>query len=264
MLLAVDVGNTLIKLGAFSGDALQGSWRLSTPAARTPDELGLTLELLFNHHLHLEKPLEGVVVSSVVPRLNESLHYAFSRYFDQQPVFLKWNSGVVHLEVDDPTTVGPDRIADCLAGHRLFGGPLLTVNFGTASTFNLVSKEGAFLGGAIAPEMSASFQALVRSTALLPEVELNLPSSVIGRNTADNLQAGMVLGFLALVDGLIGRFRQEFSQPLKVVATGGRGAFFKEHLNCIETYEPYLTLHGLRLAWEKLQGSGSKRPRKKP
>lgn len=257
MLLAVDVGNTLIKLGAFSGKTLQGSWRLSTPAARTPDELGLTLKWLLDHHLRSNKPPQGVMISSVVPRVNESLSYAFSRYFEQEPVFLRWNSGLVPLEVDDPATVGPDRIADCLAGYRLFGGPLLTVNFGTASTFNLISKQGAFLGGAIAPELGASFQALVRSTALLPEVELNLPQSVIGRNTVANLQAGMVLGFLALVDGLIARFRRECASSLQVVATGGRGAFFKEHLSSIHSYEPYLTLQGLRLAWEQLRGAAS-------
>lgn len=254
MLLAVDVGNTQIKIGAFEGERLRGSWRLSTPVVRTPDELGLTLELLCRAQLQAVQAVEGVIVSSVVPRLNAPLAFAFGRYFRREPLFLHWDAGLVPLEVEDPTTVGSDRLCDCLAGYALFGGPLLTINFGTASTFNLVSESGAFLGGAIAPEMEAAFSALVRGTALLPEVELELPTSVVGKSTAENLKAGVVLGFLELVDGLIRRFRQAVRADLRVVATGGRGAFFQKHLAAIEVYEPNLTLIGLRLAWERLRG----------
>lgn len=252
MLLAVDVGNTTISLGAFDGDRLCGDWRLSTTATRTPDELGLMLNVLLSTHFD-PKQIDGVIVCSVVPHLNESLNYAFSRYFDKTPVFLNRDLELVPLLVEDPATVGADRISDCLAGYALFGGPLLIIDFGSASTFDLVSAAGAFLGGAIAPEMGAASYSLFQKTALLPEVELELPPSVIGKNTSDNLKAGVVLGFLDLVAGLIRRFNQEFDQPLKIVATGGRGAFYQEHIDAIEVYEPHLTLIGLRLSWERIR-----------
>jgi len=147
MLLAVDVGNTTISLGAFEGETLHGDWRLSTPSPRTPDELGLMLNVLFANQLRLER-ISGVMVASVVPRLNESLGYAFRKYFDCVPAFLTHRSGLVPLEVEDPASVGADRIADCLAGFARFGGPLLVIDFGTATTFDLVGEDGAFLGGA--------------------------------------------------------------------------------------------------------------------
>lgn len=252
MLLAVDVGNTTISLGAFRGKALVGDWRLSTWATRTPDELGLTLNALLNAHLDPAQ-IEGVIVCSVVPRLNESFSYAFSKYFNQTPLFVTQSMALIPLEVEDPSTVGTDRISDCLAAHALFGGPLLIIDFGSASTFDLVSESGAFLGGAIAPEMGAASYSLFEKTALLPQIELELPPSVIGKNTVDNLKAGVVLGFLGLVDGLIAHFQREFGQPLRVVATGGRGAFYQEHLSSIEVYEPHLTLIGLRLCWERVR-----------
>lgn len=257
MLLAVDVGNTTISLGLFEGETLLGDWRLSTTAQRTPDELGLMMTGLLRRHLDPEK-ISGVVICSVVPRLNESLSYVFSRYFDIKPVFLNNDLGLVPLEVDDPSAVGADRISDCLAGYRLFGGPLLIIDFGSASTFDLISESGAFLGGAIAPEMGAASHSLFKTTALLPEVELELPPSVVGKNTNDNLKAGVVLGFLELIDGLVGRYQREYPQPLKVVATGGRGAFYQKHLDSIEIYEPHLTLIGLRLTWEEVQQRGLK------
>ncbi len=253
MLLAVDVGNTTISIGAFEGATLHGDWRLSTPSPRTPDELGLMLNVLFANQLRLDH-ITGVMVASVVPRLNESLHYAFRKYFDCVPTFLTHRSGLVPLEVEDPASVGADRIADCLAGYERFGGPLLVIDFGTATTFDLIGADGAFLGGAIAPEMSAASASLFQKTALLPEVELDLPESVIGRNTSDNLKAGVVLGFLDLVAGLITRFRADYGAPLRVVATGGRGRFFTQHLEQISAYEPHLTLTGLRVAWGRLQG----------
>lgn len=252
MLLAVDVGNTTISLGAFDGQTLLGDWRLSTTAKRTPDELGVMIDGLLRRNLD-STAIEHVIACSVVPHLNEPLNYAFSRFFGKHPVFLNNALGLVALEVDDPTAVGADRIADCLAGFHLFGGPLLIIDCGSASTFDLVSDSGAFLGGAIAPEMSAASYSLFAKTALLPEVELTLPPSVVGKNTNDNLQAGVVLGFLDLIGGLIRRFELEVGHPLKVVATGGRGGFYQEHIEAIQVYEPHLTLIGLRLAWERMQ-----------
>jgi len=254
--LTVDVGNTTISLGAFDGQKLMGDWRLSTTAKRTPDELGVMIDGLLRRNLD-PKAIDHVIVCSVVPHLNEPLNYAFSRFFSKKPLFLNNALGLVALEVDDPAAVGADRIADCLAGFCLFGGPLLIIDCGSASTFDLVSDNGAFLGGAIAPEMTAASYSLFSKTALLPEVELTLPPSVVGKNTNDNLQAGVVLGFLDLIDGLIQRFKLEVDRPLKVVATGGRGGFYQKHIDDIEVYEPHLTLIGLRLCWERIQSGAT-------
>lgn len=252
MLLAVDVGNTTISLGVFKGERLLGDWRLSTQARRTPDELGAMIDALLHRQLD-PGAIQDVIACSVVPRLNEDLCRAFARFFDLTPQFLGNDLGLVPLAVDDPAAVGADRIADCLAGFELFGGPLLIIDCGSASTFDLISETGAFLGGAIAPEMSAASHALFSKTALLPEVELTLPPSVVGKNTNDNLKAGVVLGFVELIDGLIRRFKAEVGAPLRVVATGGRGGFYKSHIAAIEVYEPHLTLIGLRLAWQRLR-----------
>jgi type III pantothenate kinase len=162
----------------------------------------------------------------------------------------------IRLDVDEPWAVGADRIVDCVAGYALYGGPLLVIDFGTAVTFNLVSKDGAFVGGAIAPEMRLAADALTQRAAQLFSVSLDVPESVIGRTTASNLRAGLVLGTFDLVAGLIGRFRQEVGPSLRVLATGGNGDLYHQHIGAIEFYDPDLTLKGLRLCWEKARGPG--------
>jgi len=151
---------------------------------------------------------------------------------------------------DDPSRIGADRIANAIGGHALHGGPILVIDFGTATTFDLVSEDGAFLGGAIAPEMHLTARALTDRAAQLHAVALDVPKSVIGKTTAENLRAGIVLGFLDLIDGLISRFRAEYRADLRVAATGGRGKLFYEHLDAIERYEPFLTLTGLQRWWQ--------------
>jgi len=145
--------------------------------------------------------------------------------------------------------VGADRIANCIAAHTLYGGPILVLDFGTATTFDLVAEDGSFLGGAIAPEMRLAARALTERAAQLHSVELKVPETVIGKNTVTNIQAGVVLGYLDLVDGLIRRFRNEVGTPLQVIATGGKGELFYRHLDSIQLYDPVLTLKGLRMWW---------------
>lgn len=245
-LLALDVGNTMTKLGLFEGERLLADFQLASNRERTADELGLQIKALLDD---LAAPDE-VIISSVVPHLNVSLTRAFERHFHIEPHFLSHRWDLIKLDVEEPSKVGADRIADSIGGFYLYGGPLLTINFGTATVFNLISKEGSFLGGAIAPQMELAAAALTQRAAQLYEVELQLPASVIGKTTDDNIRAGFVLGFLDLVRGLIGRFRHEARVPLKVVATGGRGEFFAKHLREISHYDPYLTLKGLRVAWQ--------------
>ncbi len=256
-LLALDVGNTITKIGLFSGERLLTDFQLASDRDRTADELGLQIKALLQGW---ESPRD-VIISSVVPRLNASLARAFQRHFSLDPKFLDYRWGLSELDVEEPAKVGTDRIADSIAGFYLYGGPLLTINFGTATTFNLISKDGRFLGGAIAPQMELTAWALAQRAAQLYEVELRCPESVIGKTTDENIRAGFVLGFLDLVLGLIQRFRAEYDPSLKVVATGGRGEFFAKNLKEISVYDPHLTLQGLRLAWE-LQAKQSKRRRR--
>lgn len=250
MILALKVGNTTIAVGVFEGEELRAHWQLATRHDSTPDELGMSLVNFLQAHRLRAEEIEGIIVSSVVPPLNWTLSQAAHSYFRREALFLDHRWGLVPLEVREPERVGTDRIADCLAGYRLYGGPLLIIDFGTATTFNLVSEGGKFLGGAIAPTMELTAEMLIKHTAQLFKVELIPPPSVIGKDTAEHLQAGIVLGFIELVEGLIRRFRKEFREPFRVIATGGRGEFFKEQIDTIEIYDPFLTLKGLRIAWE--------------
>ncbi len=250
MLLALNVGNTTIASGVFQEERLVTHWHLATRYDLTPDELGMNLRHFLNAAQIQAEQIEGIVISSVVPPLNGTLSEACRKYFQTEAAFFDARWGLMPLEVKEPERVGADRIADGLAGYHLYGGPLLVIDFGTATTFNLVSSDGRFLGGAIAPTMELAAETLIQKTAQLFKIELVPPKSVIGKDTTENLQAGIVLGFLALVSGLIERFRREFSRDLRVVATGGRGEFFKEQIRAIEIYDPFLTLKGLHMAWK--------------
>jgi len=249
VLVALDVGNTMTKLGVFSGEKLLTDFQLASNRERTADELGLSIKTLL-----ADWPTpQYVIISSVVPHLNAALARAFQRHFSIEPEFLSYRWGVIQLDVEEPSKVGTDRLADAIAAYYLYGGPALTINFGTATTFNLISEDGRFLGGAIAPQMELAASALAQRAAQLYEVELRCPESVIGKTTDENIRVGFVLGFIDLVSGLIRRFRAEYKKDLKVIATGGRGEFFAKHIKDISVYDPHLTLQGLRLAWQLWQ-----------
>ncbi|UCF09654.1 MAG: type III pantothenate kinase [Candidatus Bipolaricaulota bacterium] len=250
MLLALDIGNTNIVVGLFDRQELIGHWRLTTDRNRTADELRLTMcGLLRDAGIEAER-VTGIAVASVVPSLHRPLLQGFEPLFACPPRFLRAEDEPIPLDVDEPTAVGADRIANCIAAHHRYPQSVLVIDFGTAVTFDLVSPDGAFLGGAIAPEMRLAARALVDRAAQLHSVALDVPESVIGRTTADNLRAGIAFGFLDLVGGLISRFRAEVEGPLRVIATGGKGELFARHLDAIEDYDPFLTLEGLRLWWE--------------
>lgn len=244
MLLAVDVGNTTISIGRFKGKELLQQWRW-------PTEKFTSLQVNKLASLRSHKQIEAVIVSSVVPKLNKKLTAAFKKHFKITPEFFDHRWGIIKLKVDEPEKVGTDRIADAIAGFSIYGGPLLIIDFGTAITFNLVSKRGEFLGGAIAPGPELAVKALSEGTALLPKVKFKWPKSVIGKNTKEAMQAGVALGLIELVNGLIVRFRREYQEDLKIIATGGWGKLFVAQVPAIEVYDPYLTLRGLQIAWEK-------------
>jgi type III pantothenate kinase len=252
MLLAVDVGNTNVVLGIYSGKELRVSWRISTNRQQTGDEYGIILKNLFSQAGVSESDLSGIIISSVVPPLMFSLEEMALRYFKLQPLVV--GPGIrtgISILVENPREVGADRIVNAVAGFELYGGPLIIVDFGTATTFDAISARGDYLGGAIAPGVGISTEALFRRAAKLPRVELVRPARVIGRDTITSMQSGIVFGFAGQVDGIVKRMSKEFPVKPKVVGTGGLAELIAAESETLELVNPLLTLEGLRLLYER-------------
>ncbi len=250
MLLAIDVGNTNITLGLYDGEVLGSRWRLSTVHDRMPDEYGLQLLGLFAHAGCTPQDLTGVCLASVVPPLTGAIVQACRQYLDQDPLVV--DAGVktgVRIRYEDPRAVGADRIVDAAAVQRLYGAPACVVDFGTATTFDAISAEGDYLGGAIAPGINIAAEALFLRAAKLPRVDLQRPPAAIGRNTVHAMQSGLLFGYVALVEGMVARFRTELGPGMKVIATGGLAEIVARETAVIEIVAPWLTLDGLRIVW---------------
>lgn len=247
MILVGDVGNTQSVFGLFNGDSLVEHWRLTTDRNRTCDELAILVRRLLKDSDHPKDQVDAVAISSVVPSLYRTLHGGLLKVFGVEPQFLTPGNCGILLDVDEPHAVGADRLANTIAAHAIVGGTCLVIDFGTATNFDLVGADGAFLGGAIAPEMQLAARGLTERAAQLHSIPLNVPATVVGKTTTANLQSGIVLGFLDLVDGLIGRFRTEVPEITRAIATGGKAELFADNLDSIDEYVPYLTLHGLRV-----------------
>ena len=250
MLLTIDIGNTNITLGLYEGEKLGPRWRLATDHERMPDEFGLQLVGLMSHAGKSNGDLNGVCLASVVPPLTGRVVDACRRYLEQEPLVV--DTGVktgVRIRYEDPRAVGADRIVDAAAVQRLYGGPACVVDFGTATTFDAISKEGDYLGGAIAPGIGIAAEALFLRTAKLPRVDLQRPPNAIGRNTVHSMQSGLLFGYVALVEGMVKRFRQELGAETKVIATGGLAELIARETDIIEIIAPWLTLDGLRIIW---------------
>jgi type III pantothenate kinase len=249
MLLTVDVGNTNIVLGLFDGEQLFESYRLRTDARVTADELALLFRGLLSRH---PEP-DGVAVCSTVPQVLDQLRLMFDRYFAEVPTVIV-GPGVktgVPLLVKNPNEVGPDRVVNTLAAHTLYGGPAIVVDFGTSTNFDVVSAGGEFLGGALAPGVEISVDALASRAARLFKVELVEPQSVIGKSTVEALQSGLVYGFASQVDGMVERISKELGADPVVIATGGLSHLMVGLCDTIDEHEPDLTLIGLRLVYDK-------------
>jgi type III pantothenate kinase len=248
MLLAVDVGNTNTVLGVFAGDRLVDSWRTKTDARSTADELALTWRGLLG-----EVDISGLAVCSTVPAILHEVRELTDRYYPDVPSVVV-EPGVrtgVPLHYDNPKEVGADRIMNALAAHHLFGGPAVVVDFGTSTNFDVVSAKGEFLGGALAPGIEISIDALAARGARLFKVEMARPRSVIGKSTVEALQSGLLYGFTGQVDGVVRRIITELGGVATVVATGGLASLVMAESETIEHYEPDLTLIGLRLVFER-------------
>ena len=250
MLLAVDIGNTNITFGVFEGDELRATWRMATGIDRTTDEYtALLLNLLQQQGLGTPD-IKEVALCSVVPPLTATFEQLFQQYFHISPLVV--GAGVktgVRIRMDNPIEVGADRIANAAAAHHLYRGPIIIVDLGTATTFDTVSKEGDYLGGAIAPGISTASEALFMRAAALPRVELVPPKHTIGTNTIAAMQSGIVFGYVGLVEGIVARIRQELGEKAKVVATGGYAELIARETAVIDTVNLDLTLIGLRLIY---------------
>jgi type III pantothenate kinase len=253
MLLAVNVGNTNTVLGVFQGDYLKWQWRVSTDPERTADELAVVFgSLLAQHDLSFSSQITGVVISSVVPPSTQALREMVTSYFAFPPVVVEPGTRTgVPILTDNPREVGADRIVNALAAFHRYGGPSIVIDFGTATTYDAVSAVGEFLGGAIAPGVQVSNRVLASATARLPQVELHAPRSAIGRNTVEAIQSALVYGTAAEVDGMIDRMRQDLGGDVTIVATGGLAPIVIPHCRHRLEHDPWLTLEGLRLVFER-------------
>ncbi len=255
MLLTLDVGNTNIKIGLFEGEELRHYWRLSTTRKYTSDEMGVMMTQLFAQAGLSPRCVDGIALSSVVPTMNFTVEHMLSDTFGIMPMTV--GPGVktgMDIRYDNPHELGSDRICNAVAAFQLYGGPCVCIDFGTATTFGAVDKDGAFLGGCITPGIKLTSEALVTGTAKLPHFELVLPEKVIGRTTVTNLQSGVINGYVGQVIYLIDRIRQEMGCPdAKVVATGGMARLIASQTARIDHIDGRLTLKGLRLIWEKNQ-----------
>lgn len=251
MLLAIDIGNTNITLGLYQGEQLGPRWRISTDHQRMPDEYGITLVNLLSFSGYKPAQVEAVVLASVVPPLTATLVQAVRDYLGRKPLVVDSSLQTgVRVRYDDPSQVGADRIVDAVAVHKLYGGPACVVDFGTATTFDAITAEGDYLGGAIAPGIGIAAEALFQRAAKLPKVELRRPPAAIGRNTVHSMQSGLLFGYVGLVEGMVARFRAELGPQMKVIGTGGLAEIIAQETPVIEIIAPWLTLDGLRIIWE--------------
>lgn len=263
MLLTIDVGNTQNVLGLYDLDSETGEgaavglvdhWRLSTDQERTSDEYAIAVRsLLDTAEVEFERDLDGIAICSGVPRILANLRDMVNRYLSFEPIVIE--PGVktgMPILYDNPKEVGADRIANAIAAYDLYGGPTVVVDFGTGNNFDVISAEGEFLGGAIAPGVEVSLDALFGRAAQLRAIELVEPRSVIGKSTVESIQSGAVYGFAAMIDGMVDRFAAELGD-INVVATGGLAHLIAPVADSIEHVEPFLTLHGLRIVHQRNQ-----------
>ena len=254
MLLTVDVGNTQVALGMFDREELVGHWRISTDPVATFDEARWQLVGILGADGFTQSDVRGVAISSVVPTMTAALRRV-APHLSSGPVVVV-EPGVktgMSIEIDNPREVGADRISNALAARERYGAPVVVVDFGTSTNFDVVGMDGAYIGGAIAPGLEISTNALVSGTAALSMVEFSAPRSVIGRGTVEAIQSGSLYGHAGLVDGIMERIAGEFDGPVTRVATGGLASTIVPHCSSVDTIDPYLTLEGLRIIFERNQ-----------
>lgn len=253
MILVVDVGNTNITFGVYEKEKLLTTFRMTTKIPRTSDEYGIVIrELLSSNRIDVEE-IRGSIIASVVPNVMHALENAMVRYINSKPLII--GPGIktgIHIATENPREIGADRIVDLVAGYEKYGGPILVMDFGTATTYDLITEDGRFTAGITAPGIRISAKALWEDTAKLPEIEIKKPKSILAGETISSMQAGLVYGQIGQTEYIVEQVKKEAGLPeLKVVATGGLGRIIADETDSIDIYDPFLTLEGLRLIYER-------------
>ena len=255
MLLAVDAGNTNVVFAVFAGREIRARWRIATDPRRTADEYAVWLVQLMAIEGIAREAIKQVIISTVVPRALHNLEVLSQKYFGVEPLVAGEGRAVwgISIDVDEPHSLGADRAVNAIAAHAKYPGDLIVVDFGTATTFDVVDFNGAYKGGIIAPGINLSLDALVGATAKLPRIAIEAPRSkdVIGKNTEDQMLIGIFWGYVAMMEGLIARLRAEIGRPARVIATGGLALLFDEHTTIFDAVDPDLTIEGLAILAER-------------
>lgn len=253
MILVCDVGNTNMVLGVYENEKILKAWRISTDRHKTSDEYGILIKQLFEYDNLKMDDIENVILSSVVPTVMSALENMSKRYFEKEPVIIGPGTKTgMDIKYDNPKEVGADRIVNAVAAFEKFGGPIIIVDFGTATTFCVISEVGDYLGGVIAPGITISSEALFQKASKLPRVDLIKPEKVLNKNTVNSMQAGIIYGYVGMVDYLVEKMKEELGSELKqVIATGGLASVIASESKLITKVEDMLTLEGLRIIYEK-------------
>ena len=252
MLLVIDIGNSNIVVGTYENKNLMKHWRISTDRQKTGDEYGILLNDLFRYQGVEIKDVSDIIISSVVPPLIVPFMKMCERYFNIKPMLVGpgMKTGIV-LHYENPRAIGADRIVNVVGAFELYGGPAIVIDMGTATTFDVINENGDFMGGVIAPGIMASSEALIRSTAKLPGVELVPPKNIICHNTIHGMQAGIIFGYVGQIDGIVQRIKSEYNSEMKVIATGGLATMIQKESKTIDRIDHFLTLTGLRVLYER-------------
>ena len=258
LLLAIDAGNTNIVFGVYDGEQARGQWRAETRAARTADEYAVWLNHLLDHDGIEKRSIEAAIIASVVPETVFHLRGLCQTYYGCEPLIVGENVEIgAELAVENPHEVGADRVVNAVAAHSRYEGALIVIDFGTATTFDVIDATGAYRGGAIAPGVNLSLEALHMAAAQLPRIAAKRPQTVIGLSTIPMMQSGVYWGYVSLIEGLVARIRKEFGEPMTVIATGGLAPLFHAATTVIEHVDGDLTLHGLQVIYRRNTGGRS-------
>lgn len=252
MIFVFDVGNTNIVLGVYKGDELKYHWRVETSRNRTEDEFGMSIKSLFDHSGLSFSDIDGIIISSVVPPIMFALERMCQKYFHLKPLVV--GPGIktgLNIKYENPREVGADRIVNAVAAIHEYGGPLIIVDFGTATTYCYINEQSQYIGGAIAPGVNVSTEALYSKAAKLPRIEITRPDGVIGKNTVAAMQSGIVYGYVGQVEGIVKRMMEQSEKKPKVIATGGLSTLIAQESTVIDIVDPYLTLKGLQLIYKR-------------
>ncbi len=252
MLVVIDIGNTNITLGVYHDDKLIGNYRLTTKFQRTSDEYGFMLLSFLNASAISVDDIDDIIISSVVPKINYSFTSGIKKYFHRNPIFIC--PGVktgIDIRIDNPSTLGADRLVDAVGAYYTYGGPCLVIDFGTATTYDVVTNKGEFIGGATAPGIGICAQALSSQAAKLPEIEIQKPEKIIAKNTIKSMQSGVVFGYIGQTEYIIKKIKKEYNENLKVISTGGLGRIIASETDLIDIYDVDLTFKGLKIIYEK-------------